>query len=94
MIVLEAGVGAGGCFRGDLGWAGDRGGGAAAGAGLGASALAAGLGGESFGLSDTFKVSVDAGPFSYGGGGGLATLGDGLGLLRSSSALSSSSCER
>lgn len=91
-------AGAGGCFRGDFGvvWAGDRGGGAAAtGAGLGASAGPAGLGGESFALSDTFKVSVDAaGPFSYGGGGGLATLGDGLGLLRSSSALSSSSCER
>ena len=83
-LVVGAGVG---CFRGDFGvWAGAAGGGA----GLGASA---GFG-ESFGLSDTFKVSVDAGPFSYGGGGGLATLGDGLGLLRSSSALSSSSCER
>lgn len=98
MVVFGAGVvvvGAGGCFRGDFGvWAGDRGGGAAAtGAGLGASAGPVGLG-ESFALSDTFKVSVDAGPFSYGGGGGLATLGDGLGLLRSSSALSSSSCER
>lgn len=93
-VVLGAGelvVGAGvGCFRGDFGvWA--AGGAAGAGAGLGASA---GFGEISFGLSDTFKVSVDAGPFSYGGGGGLATLGDGLGLLRSSSALSSSSCER
>lgn len=62
-VVLGAGelvVGAGvGCFRGDFGvvWAA----GGAAGAGLGASA---GFGVISFGLSDTFKVSVDAGPFS------------------------------